>query len=265
MSESLSLSKTPGAMTLEKLLWSCGRFLHLIPADCALTVPCGINRGRRWLRGAANAPEWIGIYELRKQWALRQLVSPGMTVCDIGANAGFYTLALSRLVGERGRVIAFEPLPRNIKKIQCHLSLNHVTNVALNDCALSDVTGTLRFAEGESDFTGRISTAAGDLEVHSVRLDEFLEKRSLPDPALLKIDVEGTEDRVLEGARELLRRAHPVLVLALHGTAQKTHCFGILRSLGYRVTGLGGKSITGSAGMPDEVIAVYSHSDAERL
>jgi FkbM family methyltransferase len=257
MSEFLSLSKTPGAVAIEKLLCYGGRFLHLIPADCTLIVPCGINRGRRWLRGAANAPEWMGIYELRKQQVLRRLVSRGMTVCDIGANAGFYTLGLARLVGNRGRVIAFEPLPRNIQKIQRHLSLNHVRNVTLNDCALSDVTGFLRFSEGESDFTGRISQEAGDLEVQSVRLDQFLKEQSLPDPALLKIDVEGAEGRVLEGARELLRRAHPLLVVALHGLEQKTRCFEILRALGYRVLGLGGKSIMDSANLPNEIIAVY--------
>jgi len=265
MSESLSLEKPPGIAAVEKLLWLCGRLLHLIPADCALTVPCGINRGLRWLRGAANAPEWIGIYELRKQQALRRLVAPGMTVCDIGANAGFYTLGLARLVGERGRVIAFEPLPRNLAKIRRHLSLNHLTNVELNDCALADVTGTLRFTEGESDFTGRISTEGGDLEVRSIRLDEFLEKRSLSDPALLKIDVEGAEDLVLEGAQELLRRAHPILVLALHGAAQKVRCFEILQSLGYGVAGLKGRPIEDVAAMPEEIIAVYSHSDATPL
>jgi FkbM family methyltransferase len=265
MSESLSLDKAPGTIALERLLWLGGRLLHLIPADCALTVPCGINRGLRWLRGAANAPEWIGIYEFRKQRALRRLVAPGMTVCDIGANAGFYTLGLARLVGACGQVIAFEPLPRNLAKIQRHLALNHLTNVDLNDCALSDLTDTLRFAKGENDFTGRISAEGADLEVRSIRLDEFLRERSLPDPALLKIDVEGAEDRVLEGARELLRRAHPILVLALHGAAQKARCFEILRSLGYRIQGLSGKSITAAAAMPEEVIAVYSHSDAMRL
>ncbi len=88
--------ETLGAAAIEKLLCYGGRVLHFIPADCALTVPCGINRGRRWLRGAANAPEWMGIYEIRKQRALCRLVARGMTVCDIGANAGFYTLGLAR-------------------------------------------------------------------------------------------------------------------------------------------------------------------------
>jgi FkbM family methyltransferase len=134
-------------------------------------------------------------------------------------------------------VLAFEPLPRNLEKIRNHLSLNRVGNVTLSDRALSDVTGTLRFSEGDSDFTGRISPEAGDLEVQSVRLDQFLKEQALPDPALLKIDVEGAEARVLEGAKELMLRAHPVLVLALHGPSQKTECFEILRSFGYCVRG----------------------------
>ncbi len=155
-------------------------------------------------------------------------------------------------------MLAFEPLPRNVRKIRRHLSLNHVTNVVLHDCALSDVTGTLRFSEGESDFTGRISDEAGNLEVPSVRLDQCSQRNSrCPDPALLKIDVEGAEGRVLAGASELLRRAHPVLVLALHGPEQKTRCFEILCAIGYRVLGLGGKSIVDSANLPNEIIAVY--------
>ena len=256
MSESLLLSKNMASAAFEKMLCCGGRLLHFIPADFTLTIPFGINRGRRWLRGAANAPEWMGLYELRKQQALRRLVAPGMTVCDIGANAGFYTLGLARLVGEHGRVLAFEPLPRNLEKIQRHLSLNRVANVTLSDCALSDVTGTLRFSEGDSDFTGRISQEKGDLEVQSIRLDQYLEERSLPDPALLKIDVEGAEARVLEGAKKLMLRVHPVLVLALHGPSQKSQCFEILRSLGYHLSGLSGKAIADPAVMPDEIIAV---------
>jgi len=256
MSESLLLKKNIASAAFEKMLCYGGRFLHLIPADFTLTIPFGINRGQQWLRGAANAPEWMGLYEVRKQRALRRLVAPGMTVCDIGANAGFYTLGLARLVGEDGRVLAFEPLPRNLAKIRHHLALNRVANVTLSDCALSDVTATLQFSEGDNDFTGRISKEAGDLEVQSVCLDQFLEKQSLPDPALLKIDVEGAEARVLKGAKELLFRAHPILVLALHGADQKVECFEILRSFGYSVKGLTGRAIASPAVMPNEIIAI---------
>jgi FkbM family methyltransferase len=256
MSESLFFSKSIAAAAVEKLLCYGGRLFHLIPADFTLTVPFGINRGRRWLRGAANAPEWMGLYELRKQRALRRLVAPGMTVCDIGANAGFYTLGLARLVGEHGRVLAFEPLPRNLAKIREHLSLNRVTNVTLSNCALSNVTAALQFSEGDSDFTGRISAEAGDLEVQAIRLDQFLAERSLSDPALLKIDVEGAEARVLQGAKELMLRAHPIIVLALHGAGQKVECFEILRSFGYSVCGLTGKAIANPEILPNEVIAI---------
>ena len=256
MSESLFFSKSIAAAAIEKLLCYGGRLFHLIPADFTLTVPFGINRGRRWLRGAANAPEWMGLYELRKQRALRRLVAPGMTVCDIGANAGFYTLGLAQLVGEHGKVFAFEPLPRNLAKIRHHLSLNRVTNVTLSDCALSDVTARLQFFEGDSDFTGRISAEAGNLEVQSVRLDQFLEDRSLPDPALLKIDVEGAESRVLQGAKGLMARSHPVLVLAIHSVSQKIECFEILQSFGYSMRGLTGKTIVNPYAMPNEITAV---------
>ncbi len=226
-----------------------------------MTIPVGLNRGRQWIRGAANAPEWMGIYELSKQRALRRLVSSGTTVCDIGANAGFYSLALSRLVGEAGRVLAFEPLPRNAEKIRRHLTLNRVQNVALHPCALSDVNGVVRFAEGENDFTGRISEDNGGFEVQSIRLDDFLSDQAGDDPALLKIDVEGAEARVLIGAEMVIARARPTVLLALHGAQQRRQCFDILRSYDYRIASLDNAAITTPAEMPDEIVALPANAD----
>ena len=239
----------------ETAFWLGGRIFHLIPANRALTIPCGLNRGRRWLRGAANAPEWIGIYEWRKQRALRRLIPTGALVCDIGANAGFYTLALARLVGCAGRVIAFEPLPRNLEKIRQHLQLNAVENVTLHSCALSDVNGSGYFAEGESDFTGQLSEETAQLRVATMRLDDFLSAHSLGDPVLLKIDVEGAEARLPAGAAPLLERAHPTLLLALHGREQRRLCFEILRAADYRIADLRGRPVAAAHAMPDEVIA----------
>lgn len=239
----------------EKSLCMGGRVFHFIPSEYPLTIPFGINRGRRWLRGAANAPEWMGLYEWGKQRALRRLVVPGATVCDIGANAGFYTLGLSRLVGPAGRVLAFEPLPRNLVKIRRHLSLNAVANVSLHACALADGNGAVRFVEGADDFTGRIAEGGAGLEVDSRRLDDFLRQHSLGDPALLKIDVEGAEARVLAGARELLTRARPVLLLALHGSKEREECFDLLRALDYRFFDLAGRPVQTASALPDEIIS----------
>ena len=257
MSEAL-LRQRPAAAIVEKLLWLAGRVLHLIPADARIQVPFGLNRRLTWIRGAANAPEWLGIYEYRKQRVLGRFLFAGDTVCDIGANAGFYTLAMSRLVGRTGRVLAFEPLPHNLAKLGRHLELNKLENVTVSSCALSDETGTVAFACGDSDFTGRIAPdAANTFEVTTTTLDEFLIANSISAPSFLKIDVEGAEARVLAGAQGLINSVHPTLLIAIHGTQAAHDCFFILRKAGYFVTSLSGREIDRPEAMPAEILARY--------
>jgi FkbM family methyltransferase len=257
MSEALLAGKPP-VVSAEKLLWFAGRFLHLIPAETHLRVPFGINRRRVWIRGAANAPEWLGIYEYDKQRALSRLVRPSENVCDIGANAGFYALALSRLVGENGKVFAFEPLPANLRKLRRHLDLNANDNVVVSPCALSDTTGSIAFAQGANDFTGRIcDKSSGDLQVAAITLDEFVAQNAIVDPTFLKIDVEGAEARVLKGARELIGRTHPTMLIAIHGVGPARDCFSILDRADYTITTLRGRKIDNADVMPAEIIARY--------
>ncbi len=252
------LTQRSGALFVEKILWFAGRFLHLIPADMPMRVPLGINRGQLWIRGSANAPEWLGLYEYRKQRLLRGLVPNGATVCDIGANAGFYTLGMSRMVGERGRVLAFEPVPENLSKIRRHLAINKIDNVTLSDCALSDKSGHVAFARGENDFTGGIATEPVDsFQVPTISLDEFLAENAIVDPTFLKIDVEGAEAKVLAGAKALLARAHPTMLIALHGAEPSAKCYAILCEAAYVMTTLGGVEIKSALNMPAEILAVY--------
>jgi FkbM family methyltransferase len=257
MSEALLTQKSLAACA-QKFLWFAGRFLQLIPAETRMRVPFGVNRGRVWMRGAANAPEWLGIYEYSKQRLLGRLVRPGENVCDIGANAGFYSLALSRIVGQGGNVFAFEPLPQNLRKLRRHLDLNKIDNVIVSPSALSDRIGSVAFEIGDSDFTGRISSnARGSLEVPMTTLDQFLVEQALADPAFLKIDVEGAEAKVLLGARELIARSHPTMLIAIHGAEAAHACFSILTGAGYDVASLRGRKIDNGDDMPGEIIARY--------
>jgi FkbM family methyltransferase len=226
-----------------------------------MRVPFGINRGRLWVRGSANAPEWLGIYEYPKQRVLRRIVSTGATVCDIGANAGFYTLAMSRMVGAAGRVISFEPLPANLKKIRRHLAINKIDNVTLSACALSNKGGSVAFALGDSDFTGRISAnACKTFDVPAISLDEFISQNAVVDPTFLKIDVEGAEADVLAGAHALIKRAHPTMLIALHGQQAGKQCYAILCEVGYVMTTLSGAEIKSAGNIPAEILAVYGGS-----
>src|SRR5574341_2129532 len=95
-----------------------GRFvrlpLKLLPSRLMVPVLSGTNRGMKWEVGASTHGCWLGFYEKDKQELIARLVKPGMRAFDIGANAGFYTLALSRLVGDHGKVWAFEPLAQTV-------------------------------------------------------------------------------------------------------------------------------------------------------
>jgi len=69
---------------------------------------------------------WLGSYEAAKQQLLTKLSLEGTTVLDIGANVGFFSILLSRIVGSKGKVISFEPLPTNIDFIHKHIQLNKI-------------------------------------------------------------------------------------------------------------------------------------------
>jgi FkbM family methyltransferase len=119
--------------------------------------------------------------------------------------------------------------------------LNRFNNVRIHDCAVANVTGPLRFAPGGNRTTGHLDDA-GTLTVDAVALDEFVFGRGNPAPQVIKIDVEGAERQVLEGARRLLETAPPLLVLATHGQRVRGQCCELLRSIGYQVTGILGEA-----------------------
>jgi hypothetical protein len=106
------------------------RALGLVPRGTTVRIIQGRLRGARWVVGAGTHGCWLGSYEQAKQILMETLVQPGGVAYDIGANAGFFTLLFSRLVGESGSVVAFEPLPANLRFLRQHLAKNDVRNVA---------------------------------------------------------------------------------------------------------------------------------------
>jgi len=210
----------------------------------------GPLRGGRWIVGSSPHGCWLGSYELPKQSALAQYVRKGDAVCDIGANAGFYTLLLSKLVGEDGQVFAFEPVPRNLKYLRRHVGLNRLRNVAVFDIAVSNTVGKAAFEPTGCSSTGCLS-ASGRLTVRVETLDSLFSNNIHALPRLLKIDVEGAEADVLLGGRNMLARHRPVVFLATHGPAAHQACCEILFSNGYRIDCVPGAT-------PDELIAVPS-------
>lgn len=181
----------------------------------------------------------FGTYEPEVVQTIQRIVRPGWTAVDIGANIGYVTLLLAKLVGPQGRVIAFEPLPENFQVLQENIGLNAYLNVSLEPNAVMDKPGSVRlYRQREHCLTGTASTASGSgagLEVPAVSLDGYLEERG-DHVQFVKIDVEGAEGAVLNGMRRVLAEDHPVVLVELHGEGPETRAaLSALTTNGYGI------------------------------
>lgn len=224
--------------------------LRLLPPGAVVRIVQGPLRGRRWVVGSASHGCWLGTYEKDKQRVLAALARRGDVVFDIGANVGFYSLLAARCVGPEGKVVAFEPLPANLAYLRRHLELNGIGNVDVVPAAVGRAPGRAAFTVAASRSMGGLD-AAGTLEVDVVSLDDLARTRSLPAPAIVKMDIEGGEVDALLGADQFLRAHRPVVLLATHGWARHQECSRLLRNLGYSIEALVG----GDPEATDELIA----------
>lgn len=206
--------------------------LRLIPPGAVLPVLQGSLRGLRWVVESGNHGCWLGTYERQQVAAITTNLLTGMVVFDIGAHSGYYSLLAARRVGPTGRVFAFEPLPENQAALARHLALNHLSQVTLVPVAVAEHSGSARFEAGPDRYQGKLSMSGG-LEVRVINLDEEIEAGFLPVPDLVKIDVEGAEVKVLEGAQQMLNRRRPTLFVSIHSPENRLACQELLLSLGY--------------------------------
>ncbi len=215
-----------------------------------MTVLQGALKGKKWIAGSSTNGCWLGSYEYEKQLLLQKLIKEGDIFFDIGANAGFYTLLASSLVGKRGHVYAFEPVEENLRYLREHLLLNHSDNVTVIDAAVSESSGQSTFASGPNRSMGRLSPQ-GQIQVQMVTIDALIAQREVARPDFIKIDVEGGELGVLKGARLTLATFKPQIFLATHGEAVHGGCCELLKSIGYRLSSLDDRSVDNS----DELFA----------
>jgi len=246
----------PSAISNRTLLGKVLRLpLRLLPKGMAVPILRGPAKGQKWIVGSSNHGCWLGTYELEKQTTLVRFVKLGMTVYDVGAQAGFYTLFFSRLVGG-GQVYAFEPLPENLRYLLAHIAMNRLSNVKVVQVALADKTGLAGFTvdRGKSQ-NALVRLGDSPLVVATMSLDELVEEHGFPPPNLIKLDVEGAEASILEGARLTLERHRPVVFVALHGREQATRCLRLLEQLQYECRSLDGRRVAQDDGV-DKIYAV---------
>ncbi len=210
-------------------------FPRLIPAKTILRIRRGPLRGKRWVKGAGVNSYWLGIYEAEKQRRLVETIRPGAIVFDVGAHVGYYTLLAAELVGSAGHVFAFEPSPRNLRFLRQHLDLNDYQNVTVIAAAVGDHDGSSPFAEGADSTGGRLVHDGTGQPVVVVSLDQLVFKQGRPVPQVIKIDVEGGEMAVLQGARRLLTEHRVAIFLATHNAEFSRQCLQLLREFGYKI------------------------------
>lgn len=204
---------------------------------------------------------YLGLYEVHESAWLRTHVQPEWVCMDIGANFGYFSVLLAGMTaGGGGRVIAFEPSPELNGKLRRNLELNALTNVAVEELALSDRAGNLRFViagdenQGlghlqQPDEKGQEPGGGGGgrvIEVRTDTLDHYVESNAVTRIDFLKADVEGAECAVLDGGQRTLATLRPAMLIELNPSALRRagssgdEMLRRIRALGYQSFALHG-------------------------
>jgi FkbM family methyltransferase len=169
---------------------------------------------------------------------LRRLLQPGEQVVDIGANYGVYTLSMARSVGPRGNVWAFEPASSTADFLRQGIAANGFGNVTLERSALSNAIGTARLSTSEHSELNALEhggSSQGSAEtVQVVTLDDAMTRYLWTDIALLKMDAEGEERRIIEGGRQFFSKLSPLVLYEVRaGESLHLHLVDDFAALGY--------------------------------
>lgn len=233
-----AMSKSGDAFTVEVALQEPGRFwrapsrvkFHIAASKFRRLIPTlpGVIQlpfGSWWLSHGSALDECLlqGEFEPAETVFLRRYLHDGMTLLDIGAHHGYYTLLASKAVGPNGRIIAFEPSPKERIRLREHLRLNDCENVRVEPFALeaTEEKRDLYLVEGAEDYCNSlrppvVNASTTTITVQTTTLDKFLSTVHIDRIDFIKMDVEGAELSVLKGAEKLLARsARPVWLVEL--------------------------------------------------
>jgi FkbM family methyltransferase len=182
-----------------------------------------------------------GEYSELEWMLLERYCRSGDTVVEVGANIGAHTVSLAAAVGARGRVIAIEPQPVIFQRLCANVALNGSLHVETLNCGCGAVAATMGLPRidygAEGNFGGIPLQPLGypqpAIEIRVVQLDELLQDASRVD--LIKIDVEGMELEVLEGAASSIARHRPVLYVENGSLDRSRQLIERLWSYGYEL------------------------------
>jgi FkbM family methyltransferase len=177
-----------------------------------------------------------GSYEPTLVRFLKKTVGKDWTCIDIGANIGYFSLLMGRLVGPTGQIYAVEPTPSTYKMLVENIQLNSLSNTRHEQLALSDHNGSLQFHIGPPGYevynsAGEITHPAAMDQVFKAitvpceTLDNYCSRQKIKRVHLIKIDVEGDELSVLRGMDDTMK-TNPEMILVVEFADQTTAGFG---------------------------------------
>lgn len=212
-----------------------GSFVHVISAGPAAGLVFEISLPQ-------DKGVWIGNYEIDFANSIRDAVKPESICFDVGGYRGY--IAGLMAVSGADQVIIFEPLPENRASIERLRTLNPHLALEVIPAAAGSFDGMADFKIMSDPSMGKLSLShfqeeippRSTIEVAVSRLDTLVGSSHLPPPSLIKIDVEGAELDVLEGARDVLRMHHPILFIEAHSRDLEDGCRRLLGEYGYMIS-----------------------------
>ena len=218
---------------------------RILPADAQIWIQIRSGVGKDlWLElnPRTGREYYEGSLELAVQQALCNHLFPGMVFYDIGANIGFFTLVAARLLGEKGKVFAFEADPDAARRLRENVQRNLLRNVVVLESAVWSTTGEVVFLRSDPTASpdrglGRVAAQADQGEnivVTSLALDDFI--ATAPPPDFIKCDAEGAEEEIFRGAKDLLALYKPGIICECHSLKSLRPLRELFDSLGYEVS-----------------------------
>ena len=172
-------------------------------------------------------------YEFETQRYIREYLKPGMAAFDVGAHHGLLTILMADCVGKEGEVYSFEPERKNFMSLKQNIELNNFTWVHPMQFALSNKNGEGELISFDAGSTlvsvqadiSQFSEASRE-SVQMITLDDFVEREKISRIDLIKIDAEGGEHLILEGAKRCFSTGVITQVICEIHSSHKTHAVG---------------------------------------
>lgn len=204
----------------------------------------GPLKGYKWNLASLNNYFFIGTHEEDQIDYLLDNLEAKDTFYDIGANAGYFSIAAATKIKDDNKIFAFEPLPRFVEIINHHKKVNNMNNIKVFPLALSNKEGEIEFSDAPRT-SGNTYIQDSDIfkntdniiKVKMIPLDTVFEQtKGITPPKIMKIDCEGAEYDVLQGAEKVIEKYKPIILLSTHDRhlpGVKDDCLNFLSKLGY--------------------------------